>query len=38
MPLLLRLGQYTLRGALVGLGRYTEATGAMDSSRRNPQS
>jgi len=34
MPLLLRLGQYTLRG----FGRYIEPTGAMDSSRRNPQS
>jgi len=33
MPLLLRLGQYTWRGALEGLGRYIEATGAVDSSR-----
>jgi len=34
MPLLLRLGQYTLRGALEVLGRYIEPTGAMESSRR----
>jgi len=27
-----------LRGALEVLGRYVEPTGAMDSSRRNPQS
>jgi len=33
MPLLVRLGQHTLRG----FGRYVEPTGAMDSSRRNPQ-
>ena len=37
MPLLLRLGQCTLRGALEGLGRYVEPTGAVESSRRNPQ-
>jgi len=34
MPLLLRRGQHTLRGALEGLGRYIEATGAVESSRR----
>jgi len=27
MPLLLRLGQCTLRGSLGGLGRYVEPTG-----------
>jgi len=33
MPLTLRLGQCTLRG----FGRCVEPTGAVDSSRRNPQ-
>ena len=38
MPLLLRLGQYTLGEPWMGLGRYIEPTGAVESSRRNPQS
>ena len=38
MPLLWRLGQYTLGEPWMGLGRYIEPTGAVESSRRNPQS
>jgi len=37
MPLIVRLGQYTLRGALEGLGLYIEPTSVVESSRRNPQ-